>query len=92
MSYSLSVSGHVDSKRQEAEVLQAAVELADKVGALGSFSFSGSHFQVWASAPEDAIAKAKEVLAAYNAEADADDQVAGVDSDAGEPDPEDTEA
>jgi hypothetical protein len=92
VSYSLSVSGHVESKKEEAAVLAAAVELADKVEALGSFSFSGSHFSVWASAPQDAVAKAKDVLAAYNAEADADDQVASsVDGDAGDPDPEESE-
>jgi hypothetical protein len=76
MSYSLSISGHVDSKKQEAGVLAAAIDMADKVEALGSFSFSGTHFSVWAAAPADAIAKGREVLAAYAAEADADDQLA----------------
>lgn len=76
MSYSISISGHVDSKAAEAAVLEAAADCAEKIGAAGSFSFSGQHFGYVGGPNVDAVAQARELVAAYNADADADDQVA----------------
>jgi hypothetical protein len=75
MSYQISISGHVASKKAEAEVLQKAVDLADELGAEGSFGFAGSHFSVFTGAMGEATARAKEALAEYAESADADDQV-----------------
>lgn len=75
MSYQITISGHVDSAKAEATALKKAADLAEELEASGAFSFSGSFFSVFASAPTDAIAKAHTALAEYNATADADDQV-----------------
>ena len=75
MSYQVTISGHVGSAKAEAIVLKQAADLADRLGAEGTFIFSGSHFSVHAGPGEAATAEAREVLADYNARADADDQV-----------------
>jgi pyridoxal biosynthesis lyase PdxS len=75
MSYQITISGHVDSAKREATALNEAANLAQDLGADGVFSFAGSFFSVFASAPTDAITKARTALAEYNATADADDQV-----------------
>ncbi len=67
MSYSFSVSGHVDSKKAEAEVLAKAVGFAEAAGAEGHFSFVGTHFSVLSGLAAEACARAG---------ADEDDQVA----------------
>lgn len=77
MSYTLSVSGHAESKKGEAEVLEAAADFAEEIEAKGSFSFSGMHFSIQAAPAADGVASARAAVAAYNAEADADDQVPG---------------
>ena len=83
MSYQITISGHVDSAKAEAVVLKQAADLADRLGAEGTFVFGGSHFSVHAGPGEHATAEAREVLADYNARADVDDQV-GADEE-GEP-------
>jgi hypothetical protein len=75
MSYMLSVSGHVGSKKAEAEVLAAAVGFAEQLHAEGSFSFAGTHFKVATGATDVATAEARTALAEYNLGADDDDQV-----------------
>jgi len=75
MSYQITISGHVDSAKAEATALKKAADLAEELEASGQFSFSGSFFSTFASAPSDAIAKARTAIAEYNATADADDQV-----------------
>jgi len=75
MSWVMSVTGDAESKKAEAEALRASVDFVKTTGAAGAFSFSGQHFQIVASAPEDAVLKAESVLEEYGAEADVDDQV-----------------
>jgi hypothetical protein len=75
MSYTLSVSGHAESKEGEAKVLEAAADFADTAGANGSFSFQGMHFHVQAAPAADGVAAARAAVAAYNEGADADDKV-----------------
>lgn len=75
MSYQIVISGHVDSKKKEAKALQAAVNLVEELEADGQFSFSGQHFNVYSSAPGDAVGRARAALEAYAAVADEDDQV-----------------
>jgi hypothetical protein len=76
MTYTISISGHADSKKAEAAILAKAVALVEDIGAEGAFSFHGSELgSVYASAPQEAVAAAKELLAAYAADADADDQL-----------------
>jgi hypothetical protein len=74
MSYTITISGHVGSAKQEAEVLAAAADFVEKVEANGSFGFVGMHLSVAAGAPGDAVKAARDAVAAYNAKADADDQ------------------
>jgi hypothetical protein len=94
VSYSASVGGHADSKKAEADVVEKFADFVEAAGANGYASFNGQHFSVSSAPAADAVAQLREKVAAYNAEADADDQVAAAspDSDAGSPDPEDTEA
>lgn len=73
--FEISISGNAGSKKAEAEALAKAAALAAELGADGEFSFNGDHLSVNASGPDDAQALAAQVLADYNADADADDQV-----------------
>jgi hypothetical protein len=76
MSYSASVSGHAESKKGEAQVVGKFADFVESAGANGYVSFSGMHFSVSSAPAADAVAQLREKVAAYNAEADADDQVA----------------
>jgi hypothetical protein len=75
MTYQISINGQADSKKGEAEALEAVADLLEDIGALGSFSFSGEHFTVQAGPQDDAAAAVRDALEGYAAEADADDQV-----------------
>lgn len=75
MSYSITISGNAGSRKGEAEALAKAAALAEELEARGEFQFSGEHFAVFASGPEDGLAVAKAALEEYAAEADTDDQV-----------------
>lgn len=75
MSYQINITGHADSKEGEARALAAAADCAEAADANGSFTFAGQHFSITAGAPQDAVARARAALEAYNAAADADDQV-----------------
>jgi hypothetical protein len=76
MSYTITISGHVSSAKQEAEVLAKVTDLVEEIEANGTFSFHGVHLSIQASAPADAVAKARALLSEYASSADADDQVA----------------
>lgn len=75
--FQASVSGNVDSRKAEAEVLLALGDLIEDLGAKasGTFSFSGEHFGAVYGGPADAAAQIKKLVDDYNAAADADDQV-----------------
>lgn len=77
MSYHASISGHVESKKQEAEVLTAVAAVAEAVGA-GGFYFTGQHFSVTSGVSlAVSVEAARALVEAYNAEADADDKTEG---------------
>lgn len=75
MTYSINVNGAAASKKGEIEALSKAAALAAELGADGPFGFNGDHIAINASGPDDAQALVAEAVAAYNADADADDQV-----------------
>lgn len=75
MSYSITINGHVDSVKGEAEALKGAIELSERLKAEGVFAFAGSHFHILQSTPEVGRARARELIDGYNATADADDKV-----------------
>jgi hypothetical protein len=76
VSYSITISGHVDGAKGEAAALLAAADFAEKIEANGSFAFVGQHLSVAYGPATDAVARARETVEDYNAGADEDDQVA----------------